>query len=132
MLVPLSKIMIWKNKSINNQEICKYFLIFQLPEIVGTGHVYKISMIAIWNTTKDGQNATGESLKVTEEFMTKPLAPTKLSIGNKNNPLEICWHKSVTPNVVSYKIRQGPLEIQAEQSIQCYVTKFQLRRATFE
>ena len=82
-----------------------------MPEIVGTGHVYKISMIAIWSSTKDGQNAIGESLEVTEEFMTKPLAPTKLSIGNKGNPLEICWQKSVTPNVVGYKIRQGPLEV---------------------
>ena len=57
--------------------------VFQLPDIVGTGHVYKISIISIWSTTKDGQNATGESVEVTEEFMTKPLAPTKLSIGNK-------------------------------------------------
>ena len=86
-----------------------------MPEIVGTGHVYKISMVVIWSTTKDGQNVTGESLEVTEEFMTKPLAPTKLSIGNKDNPLEICWQKSVTPNVTSYKIRQGPLMIWTEQ-----------------
>ena len=98
-----------------------------MPEIVGTGHVYKISMIAIWSTTKDGQNATGESLKVTEEFMTKPLAPTKLSIGNKNNPLEICWRKSVTPNVVSYKIRQGPLKIWTEQFTKYYFLKLQLK-----
>merc|ERR1712086_883712 len=91
------------------------FSFFQLPEIVGTGHVYKISITAIWSTKKDGQDATGESLEVTEEFMTKPLAPTKLSIGNKDNPLEICWRKSVTPNVVSYKIRQGPLTIWKEQ-----------------
>ena len=103
------------------------FSLFQLPEIVGTGHVYKISMIAIYSTTKDGQNATGESLEVTEEFMTKPLAPTKLSIGNKDNPLEICWRKSVTPNVVSYKIRQGSLKIWTELFTQCYVMKFQLK-----
>ena len=103
------------------------FSLFQLPEIVGTGHVYKISMIAIYSTTKDGQNSTGESLEVTEEFMTKPLAPTKLSIGNKDNPLEICWRKSVTPNVVSYKIRQGPLKIWTELFTQCYVMKFQLK-----
>ena len=103
------------------------FSLFQLPEIVGTGHVYKISMIAIYSTTKDGQNATGESLEVTEEFMTKPLAPTKLSIGNKDNPLEICWRKSVTPNVVSYKIRQGPLKKWMELFTQCYVMKFQLK-----
>jgi hypothetical protein len=104
------------------------FSLFQLPEIVGTGHVYKISMIAIYSTTKDGQNSTGESLEVTEEFMTKPLAPTKLSIGNKDNPLEICWRKSVTPNVVSYKIRQGPLKIWTELFTQCYVMKFQLNK----
>ena len=98
------------------------FSLFQLPEIVGTGHVYKISMIAIYSTTKDGQNSTGESLEVTEEFMTKPLAPTKLSIGNKDNPLEICWQKSVTPNVTCYKIRQGPLKIWTKHFTQCYFT----------
>ena len=93
-----------------------------MPEIVGTGHVYKISMVVIWSTTKDGQNVNGESLEVTEKFMTKPLAPTKLSIGNKDNPLEICWQKSVTPNVTCYKIRQGPLKIWTEHFTQCYFT----------
>ena len=79
-------------------------------------------MVVIWSTTKDGQNVNGESLEVTEKFMTKPLAPTKLSIGNKDNPLEICWQKSVTPNVTCYKIRQGPLKIWTEHFTPCYLT----------
>ena len=40
--------------------------------------------------------------------MTKPLAPTKLSKSSRDPvsyPLEICWVKSVTPNVEKYKIR---------------------------
>ena len=37
-------------------------------------------------------------------------------LGNKDKDLEICWNKSVTPNVTGYKVRWKPLH-QSEDTV---------------
>jgi hypothetical protein len=41
--------------------------------------------------------------------MTRPLPPTNFRLGSKDQPLQICWQKSVTTSVKEYKIRWKPL-----------------------
>ena len=75
-----------------------------MPEIIGTGHIYNCSIVAVWVKSN---NDSFESEETKGTFMTKPLAPTKLAVSARENhkPLEICWVKSMTPNVSKYKIR---------------------------
>lgn len=82
-----------------------------MPEI---GHSYDVSIMAIGQTSKEKEVISPETK---EKFMTKPLPPTKLLISNREQalPLEICWHRSLTPNVISYKIRWKNMTINAEE-----------------
>ena len=77
----------------------------RLPERIGSGHSYDVTIVAITMSQRVDKNDktsknSGEicSLDVTERFMTRPLAPTNVRVGNKENPLEICWMKSMTPS----------------------------------
>ena len=77
----------------------------KLPERIGSGHSYDVTIVAITMSQRVDKNDhtsknSGEicSLDVTERFMTRPLAPTNVRVGNKENPLEICWMKSMTPS----------------------------------
>ena len=77
-----------------------------LPKIIGTGHAYDISVVTVYLSPREVES---KSKECKERFMTRPLPPTKLGVGDKEKPLEISWHKSVTPNVVKYKIRWKPI-----------------------
>ena len=52
----------------------------KLPEIIGTGHAYDITIVALVKTDKsDGEVISPEN---TERFITKPLPATNLKIAN--------------------------------------------------
>ncbi len=93
----------------------------KLPEIIGSGHAFDVTIIASVVTSRENEVLSPD---VTERFMTKPLAPTNLRLGNKEN-LQICWNRSMTSTVTSYKVRWKPIasqvgseeEIKAEEAI---------------
>lgn len=75
----------------------------KLPEIIGSGHAYDITIVASVVTSRENEVLSPE---MTERYMTRPLPPTNLRIGKR--PLQIFWHKSMTGSVSSYKVRWRP------------------------
>ena len=63
----------------------------KLPEIIGTGHAYDITIVALVKTDKsDGEVI---SLENTERFITKPLPATNLKIANsgkQTKKIQLC------------------------------------------
>ena len=80
-----------------------------LPKIIGTGHAYDISVVTVYTSPREIES---KSKECKDRFMTRPLPPTKLAVGDKDKPLQITWHKSVTPNVVGYKVRWKPMNVE--------------------
>lgn len=79
------------------------YTISRLPDIIGSGHGYNITICAVSITAKENE-VTGQA--VSELFMTKPLPPSHLVLGKE---LELVWHRSITPSVKSYKIKWKPI-----------------------
>ena len=56
-----------------------------------------------------------ESEEIKERFMTRPIPPINLRVGNKDKPLQICWNRSLTPTVNSYRVKWKPMINKQEQ-----------------
>ncbi len=107
----------------------------KLPDIVGTGHVYNVTITAAAVTHRENEVASPE---VVERFMTKPLTPTNFRLGSKEKSLQIIWHKSMTPNVTAYRVRWRPMveamdgETKTEEATVNVVTDDANNNVTFE
>ena len=78
------------------------FTFSKLPDIIGSGHAFKVSIVTVYASPREIETTSEECQEI---FMTKPIPPTHLDIGSTNEPFQICWHKSMTPNVTKYRIR---------------------------
>ena len=58
----------------------------KLPEIIGTGHAYDITIVALVKTDKSDEEVI--SPENTERFITKPLPATNLKIANSGKKRE--------------------------------------------
>ena len=100
------------NYEVNNIEVASdknQYAFTKLPEIIGTGQAYDISIITVFQSPRETEKIETKSKICTERFISKPLPPTQLGLGRKDKPLNISWHRSVTPNVNAYKIKWKPI-----------------------
>ena len=73
----------------------------QLPEIIGTGEKYKVSIETVL-TLSNG--VTSKSDPVTKTFVTKPLPPENLHINDHEQQI-FAWQRSPSPAVKNYKLK---------------------------
>ena len=94
------------------------FTFSKLPDIIGSGHAYRVSILTVYASPREIETTSGECYEI---FMTKPIPPTHLGIGDTNEPYQICWHKSMTPNVSKYRIRWKSMNSDKteEETIEC-------------
>ena len=73
----------------------------QLPEVVGTGEKYRVSVQSVY-TSPTGQ--VTRSQPTTEICFTKPLPPRELKVLDDDKQI-ISWQKSQSPSVRMYKVK---------------------------
>ena len=73
-----------------------------LPEIVGTGEKYRVTVSSVYTPVAGGSHYLSDS--VTEIFLTKPLPPEKLIVKDHNERI-FSWFKSPSPGVCRYKLK---------------------------
>ena len=73
-----------------------------LPEIVGTGENYRVTVSSVFTPITSGSSYMSDS--VTEIFTTKPLPPEKLIVKDHNERI-FSWFKSPSPGVYHYKLK---------------------------
>ena len=74
----------------------------KLPEIVGTGEKYRVTVSSVYTPVAGGASYSSDS--VTEIFTTKPLPPEKLIVKDHNERI-FSWFKSPSPGVNHYKLK---------------------------
>jgi len=73
-----------------------------LPEIVGTGEKYRVTVTSVYTPVAGGSHYSSDS--VTEIFTTKPLPPEKFIVKD-HNERTFSWFKSPSPGVYHYKLK---------------------------
>ena len=73
-----------------------------LPEIVGTGEKYRVTVSSVYTPVAGGSHYLSDS--VTEIFITKPLPPEKFIVKD-HNERTFAWFKSPSPSVNHYKFK---------------------------
>ena len=73
----------------------------QLPEVVGTGEKYRVSVLSVY-TSPTGQ--VTRSQPTTEICFTKPLPPRELKVLDDDKQI-ISWQRSQSPSVRMYKVK---------------------------
>merc|ERR1711892_161177 len=72
----------------------------KLPEIIGTGEHYEISVVTVVNVSGKFYH----SLPIKKVFATKPLPPEKL-VAPLTDDQEFVWKRSMSPSVSKYKFK---------------------------
>ena len=91
------------------------FTFKNLPETVGSGHAYEVTVVAmvltqrIDKTTETLVHSEVSSEDVKDCFMTRPLPPTDIQIDPNGKPLQICWQHSKTKSVNGYIVQWIPV-----------------------
>ena len=81
------------------------FQFSHLPEIVGTGEKYRVTVCSVFTPVVGAGPLTSyTSHPVTEIFTTKPLPPEKLNVKDHNKQI-FSWLKSPSPAVTHYKLK---------------------------
>ena len=75
------------------------FTFSKLPDIIGTGKQYEVSVKTVINISGKFYH----SLPVSKVFMTKPLPPENISVSSKYH--EFSWKRSKTEGVTTYKFK---------------------------
>ena len=78
------------------------YLFSNLPEIVGTGEKYRVTLSSVYTPVAGGTHYSSDS--VTEIFLTKPLPPEKFIVKD-HNERTFSWFKSPSPGVCRYKFK---------------------------
>merc|ERR1719317_1855565 len=76
------------------------FTFSHLPEIIGTGELYQVSVQTVVNIA--GKNYHSETLS--DIFATKPLPPEKLTVVDAAEQI-FSWMRSPSPSVHNYKLK---------------------------
>eukprot|EP00092_Neocalanus_flemingeri_P001833 GFUD01001954.1.p1 GENE.GFUD01001954.1~~GFUD01001954.1.p1 ORF type:complete len:952 (+),score=205.85 GFUD01001954.1:214-3069(+) len=90
------------------------FTFSHLPQIIGTGEAYRVSVQTVVNIS--GKSYQSESLS--DIFTTKPLPPEKLTVIDATEQI-FSWLRSPTPKVQNYKLK---IKKDTEKSTDYWVT----------
>ena len=74
---------------------------FKVPEIIGSGELYEVSVETVVNVGGKFYHST----PIKKVFATKPLPPEKLIVELSGDEQEFSWKRSMSPSVTKYKFK---------------------------